>query len=157
VSTLDNANPETAGSTFRDYFENFLWDRSWVVEKTLHEIGFKLKPDGTVDGTRKLEDVKVEAGKYVKTKLPSGNRMVLLGTRLGAVALHEYWVDQARTKKNLAIITSDRIAHFRFVRQARTAEDQLQELLLVFGFPERGIKNLHDYLEELYGAVLETM
>jgi hypothetical protein len=157
VSTLDNASPETATSTFRDYFENFLWDRSWVVEKSLQEVGFKLKPDGTVDGSRKLEDVKIEPGKYVKTKLPSGNRMVILGTRLGAVALHEYWADAARTKKNLAIMSSERIAHFRFVRAARTAEDQLQELLLVFGFPERGIQNLHQYLEELYGVILETM
>jgi hypothetical protein len=157
VSELNPNDPETASNTFKEYFENFLWARDWVVEKSLTDVGFKLRPDNSIDGSRKLEDVKVEPGKYVKVKLPSGNRMVILGTRMGAVALHEYWVDQAKTRKNLAIVTSNKIAQFRFIRPARTTEDQLQEVLTTFGFPERGIKNLHDYLEELYGAIIETM
>jgi hypothetical protein len=154
---VDKLDPQSAGTTFRDYFENFLWARDWVIEKSLQELGFKLLPDGSIDPSRRLEDVKLAPGKFAKTKLPSGNRMVLLGTRFGAVALHEYWADKAKSQKNLTMVTSDKIAHFRFIRPARTAEDQLRELLMVFGFPERQIKNLHEFLEELFGAVIEVM
>ena len=154
---VDKQDPATAGGTFRDYFENFLWAREWIEEKSLQELGFKLNPDGSIDGKRKLEDVVLAPGKFAKTRLPSGNRMVLLGTRLGAVAILEYFTDSTHTKKNLTIMTSRKIAHFRFIRMTRTADEQLQELLTTFGFPERGIQNLHEFLEELYAEVINTM
>lgn len=143
-------------STFRDFFENFLWARDWVELMSLEALGFKLKPDGSVDGARALEDVRLKPGKYAKTALPSGNRMVLLGTRLGPVALHEYFTDEGKTKRNLAIMQCRLMASFRLIREARTSEDQLRELLVTFGFPEKDIKNLHEYIEDLFDAMVRN-
>lgn len=150
MSGLDTGLDKGFTSSFRDYFDNFLWARESVKEVNLTDIGFKLTPKGTIDMSKGVDVVHFGRGDMVKFKTPTGMRVVMLMTRLGAVGLYEYIPDQKLANKlNLGILQSSLIAKYRFIRKVEGNEAQLEQLLLTFGYPEKDIKNLHEQIEEL--------
>lgn len=144
-------------SSFRDYFDNFLWGRNTTKEVTLEEIGFKLTPKGAIDMSNGVDNLDFERGTFVKFKTPAGMRVVMLMTRLGAIGLYEYIRDPSQPGRlNLGVLQSTKLAKYRFMRNVEGNEAQLEQLILTFGYPEKGIKNLHEQIEELVADCAEA-
>ena len=137
-------------STFRDYFDNFLWARPETKEVRLQDIGFKLTPKQTIDMSNGVDNVCFEMGSFVKFKTPTGMRVVMLMTRLGAIGLYEYIPDPAQpTRLNLGILQSSKVAKYRFIRKVAGNDAQLEQLILTFGYPEKNIPNLAQQIDQL--------
>lgn len=150
--SIDSNLEQGFTSSFRDYFDNFLWARKTTREVTLEEIGFKLTPKGLIDMRNGVDDLDFPLGEMVKCTLPSGMRCVLLMTRLGVVGLYEFMPDAKQPKYlGLNILQSTRIAKYRFIRRLAGNDEILGQLLSTFGYPEQGIQNLHEQLEALRG------
>lgn len=150
MSGIDQGLDKGFTSSFRDYFENFLWARESTKEVKLEHIGFKLTPKGTIDMSNGVDGIRFGLGDFVKFKTPTGLRVVMLMTRLGAVGLYEYIPNKDEPNKlNLGVLQASKIAKYRFIRKVTGNDAQLEQLLLTFGYPERQIKNLHEQLEEL--------
>jgi hypothetical protein len=150
LSGLDQNLDKGFTSSFRDYFDNFLWARDTVKDVTLQEIGFKLTPKGTIDMSKGVDHLLFGRGDFVRFKTPTGMRVVMLMTRLGAIGLYEYIPDLNQpTKLNLGVLQSTKLAKYRFMRKLQGNDAQLEQLLLTFGYPEKNIQNLHEQIEEL--------
>jgi hypothetical protein len=144
-------------TSFRDYFDNFLWARESVKEVRLEHIGFKLTPKGAIDMSKGIDHLYFGKGDFVRFKTPNGMRVVMLMTRLGAIGLYEYIPNPAEpTKLNLGILQSTKLAKYRFMRRVAGNDAQLEQLLLTFGYPEKNIQNLHEQIEELAADCAEA-
>lgn len=150
MSGLDQDLDKGYTTSFRDYFDNFLWARDSVKEVRLEDIGFKMTPKGAIDMSKGVDNLRFGRGDFVRFKTPTGMRVVMLMTRLGAIGIYEYIPDPTTPNKlKLGILQSTKIAKYRFVRAVEGNDAQLEQLLLTFGYPEKGILNLHEQLEEL--------
>jgi hypothetical protein len=144
-------------NSFREYFENFLWARETTPEVNLTDIGFTLTPKGAIDMRHGVDKVRFAYGTFAKFKTTTGMRVVLLMTRLGAIGLYEYIEDPSKPNQlKLGLLQSTAIATHWFIRKVDGNDAQLEQLLWLFGVPEKGIMNLAERLDALAEQLVVT-